>query len=121
MARKSSSRSTSGQGRAPGSAGRPAGPGTGPRDTLLAGMILGAHGLRGELRVSPDSDNPERFRAGRTLLVDGLGERIIASVRGGGPTLIVRLEGIADRESAVALEGRDLRVPLAEARAEATG
>lgn len=102
MARRSSSRSTDPQ-------------------TLIVGVVRGAHGVRGELRVIPDSDNPERFRSGRRLLVEGLGEREIRAVRGTRGDVILSLEGIVDREQARALAGRELRVPRAEARDEAQG
>ena len=69
----------------------------------------------------PDTDNPERFRAGRRVLVEGVGEHQILAVRGTKTDVIVRLEGIVGREAARALAGKELRVPLAEARREAAG
>ncbi len=89
--------------------------------TLVVGVIQGAHGVRGEMRVAPDTDNRERFRAGRRVLVAGLGEREILAVRGTRADVILRLEGIVDRAAAAALGGTELRVPLAEARQEAAG
>ena len=104
MARRSTSRSTD----------RPA-------DTLVVGVIRGAHGVRGELRVTPQTDNAARFRPGRRVLVQALGEREILAARGTSADLILTLAGIASREAARALRGRELRVPIAEARGEAAG
>lgn len=101
MARRSASRSTS-------------------ADTVVAGVVTGAHGLRGEISVAPETDNRERFRAGRRILLDGV-PREILRVRGSATDLILRLEGVADRGAARALAGKELRVPLAEARSEARG
>ena len=88
---------------------------------LVVGVVRDAHGLRGEVRVLLNTDNPDRFRVGARVHVEGLGERAITSVRGGGAGRIVRLEGIADRAAARALRGRELRVTLADARAAAVG
>lgn len=85
------------------------------------GVIRGAHGVRGEFRVAPDTDNPDRFRVGRRVLVEGVGEHVIVAVRGSASELILRLEGIGDRDAAQALRGRTLRVPKSEARSEAAG
>lgn len=108
MARKSTSRSISAAG-------------TGDEGTLVVGVIRGAHGVRGELRVAPDTDNPDRLRPGRRVIVDGLGEREIISARGGGERVILTLAGVADQVAAKALAGRALRVAIHEARREAKG
>ena len=34
---------------------------------VLVGVVLGPHGIRGEVAVSVESDNPERFAPGATL------------------------------------------------------
>ena len=84
-------------------------------------MIRGAHGKSGEVRVSPDTDNPRRFSAGATVHVEGLGERRIVRTRGTAAAPILLLEGFADRESAERLSGRVLSVAIDEARAQASG
>ena len=76
---------------------------------MIVGVIRGAHGLRGELRVMPDTDNPERFRAGRRVLVEGAGEHQILAVRGTKTDVIIRLDGIVGRDAARALAGGYLR------------
>jgi 16S rRNA processing protein RimM len=84
-------------------------------------VIRGAHGVRGEVRVAPDTDNPARFVVGRVVEVEGLGERAIRSVRGVKSELIVALEGVEDRDAAERLRGRELRVPIEDARSETPG
>ena len=109
MARKSTSRST-----------EDLGPEAEQR-RLAVGVIRGAHGTRGEVRVAPDTDNPRRFAAGTSVYVEGLGDRHIVRQRGTLTEPILLLEGIADRESAARLSGRVLWVPIDEARAQASG
>ena len=88
---------------------------------MVVGVVRGPHGLRGEVRVAPDTDNPERFAPGRLVEVEGFGEHRIQSVRGNKGDLIVVLEGIADRAAAEKVRGRVLRVSIEEARRETAG
>jgi 16S rRNA processing protein RimM len=72
---------------------------------LLAGEVGKPHGLSGEVYVVPISDDPGRFDPGSTLLRESGDALIVASSRTHGNRLLVRFEGIADRESAEALRG----------------
>ena len=83
---------------------------------LIVGLVRGAHGVRGEVRIDPRTDISDRFQRGRTLLCDGVGALEIATVRGTPGSPIVGFSGHASREQAEALRGRFLRVPAAEAR-----
>jgi 16S rRNA processing protein RimM len=79
------------------------------------------HGVRGEVKVRPRTDVAGRFRKGSRLLCDGVGELIIASVRGAADVPIVRFEGLNTRTDAERIRGRSLRVTRAEARRAAMG
>jgi 16S rRNA processing protein RimM len=85
-------------------------------DGLVVGVIKTPHGVRGEVRVDPRSDVPERFRVGVSLECDGLGPLKIRSIRGTPKEPIVGFEGYASRPDAEPLRGRFLRVGLDEAR-----
>lgn len=75
--------------------------------------MRGAHGVRGELRIEPLTDFPDRFRPGGAVWVRG--ERhAIEDVRPYRDTLLLALEGIASREAAHALRGTLLEVPERE-------
>ena len=98
---------------------------TGPRSTsrsisepdgLVVGVIKTPHGVRGEVRVDPRSDVPDRFRVGASLECDGLGALTIRSIRGTPQAPIVGFEGYASRPAAEPLRGRFLRVAIEEAR-----
>jgi 16S rRNA processing protein RimM len=85
-------------------------------DDPIVGVVGAPHGVHGEVKVHPRTDVAERFRKGSRLLCDGVGELIVASVRGAAVVPIVRFEGHATRTDAERVRGRNLRVTRAEAR-----
>ncbi|HAN87230.1 MAG: ribosome maturation factor RimM [Bacillota bacterium] len=93
---------------------------TNGRDQLvLIGVIMGTHGLGGELRVRPENGDPRRFRGvDRVFLGRGDGtcfqERRVVSERGHGKGSLVSLEGLEDSESAKLLKGYGLFLPQSE-------
>src|SRR5947209_18585442 len=82
----------------------------------IVGVVGAPHGVRGEVKVQPRTDVAERFRKGSRLSCDGIGELVIASVRGTAEVPIVRFEGHSTRTDAERIRGRTLRVSRAEAR-----
>jgi 16S rRNA processing protein RimM len=89
--------------------------------TLVVGLIKGPHGVRGEVRVDPRSDVPERFRAGAVLECEGIGPLRIVSVRGTAVAPVIRFAGYTSRPEADALRDRFLRVGIADARRATAG
>src|SRR5438477_11170 len=87
----------------------------------IVGVVGAPHGVRGEVKVQPRTDVAERFRKGSRLFCDGVGELVIASVRGTTEVAIVRFEGHSTRTDAERIRGRTLRVSRAEARRAAKG
>ena len=83
---------------------------------LAVGMVVGAQGLGGELRVNPASDFPERFTkpGPRWLQRKGTApqEMLLTSGRQlpGRSLFIVRFKGIENRSAAEALVGQTLLV-----------
>jgi len=96
------------------------------QELLVVGRVVAAQGLRGELRVNPLSDFPERFtRPGRRWLRPAQGRRGEAALATevellsgrqlpGKELFVIRLEGVNDRSSAEALVGQELLVPAAD-------
>lgn len=89
-----------------------------PEGWLEIGKIVSVQGLKGEVRVYPDSDFPERFEqpGTRWLLPLGATEpQAIELVKGrylhGKGLYVVQLAGISDRDQAEALKGCKLLVP----------
>lgn len=86
-----------------------------PGDRVVLARIGAAHGIRGEVRVKAFTGVPADIAAygaleasdGRRLVVAGLRPASGA----GTDTLVVRFQGIGDRNEAEALNGLDLLVP----------
>lgn len=86
----------------------------------MIGEIVRPHGLRGEVRVIPLTDRPDRFQ-GMTACVlwdearDLREPRRIARAHGQGESIVLALEGCDTAEAAEALVGRLIAVPESEA------
>ncbi len=84
---------------------------------LKIGTLVAAQGLRGELRVNPSTDFPERFtKPGiRWLQSNAEQPREIKLLAGrqlpGKSIYIIKIAGINDRDSAQSLIGKELLVP----------
>ena len=77
---------------------------------LVVGRVAKAHGVTGEIVVEVRTDDPDsRFAPGNTLRAKpktGPERRYaVESVRDHGGRLLVRLEGVVDRNAAEALKG----------------
>ena len=83
---------------------------------LAVGKVVGAQGLRGELRVNPASDFPERFTqpGPRWLQRKGTAPKEMMLTSGrqlpGRSLFVVRFKGIENRSAAEALVGQTLLV-----------
>ena len=80
---------------------------------VTVGAVRRAHGLRGEVLVAVDSDNPDRFRAGAELFaeVGGCLRRLeVATSRPHRGMRLVRFADVVDRDGAEALRGAPLVV-----------
>ena len=90
------------------------------QELLVVGRVVSAQGLRGELRVNPMSDFPERFtRPGpRWLQTRDGAAREVTLLSGrqlpGKELFVIQLEGVNDRSGAEALVGQELLVPAAD-------
>jgi 16S rRNA processing protein RimM len=91
-----------------------------PIDLVVIGEITRPHGLRGELRVMPTTDRPERFGELAACVLwdpsrDKRETRRIVQARRHGGSVLVSLEGIESVEAARSIVGRLLAVPISEA------
>jgi 16S rRNA processing protein RimM len=89
-----------------------------PADFVEIGKIVAAHGIKGELRVYPNSDFPERFeRQGRRWLLRPQRsepeevELLGGYFQEGKGIYVVRLKGVGDRNAAEALCNSHLLIP----------
>src|SRR5579872_301732 len=82
----------------------------------LVGRITRAHGIRGQVIVTPETDFPdERFRPGAELFVerDGRVEALtITTARFHRERPVIGIDGVATMTDAEKLAGLELRVPV---------
>lgn len=79
------------------------------KDVLL-GVVIGAQGLKGEVKVKTFTESPETLAAYGPLHDAGGRAFRVASCRAGKDVSIVAFEGIADRTAAEGLKGTELFV-----------
>ncbi|HET6751900.1 MAG TPA: ribosome maturation factor RimM [Actinomycetes bacterium] len=89
---------------------------------MVVGRVLRPHGVRGELAVEVLSDAPDRFSPGAELAAgdpDGPGPLrpvTVTAARLHLGRLLLRLEGVEDRDAAGGLRGAWLSIPAEDAR-----
>jgi 16S rRNA processing protein RimM len=88
---------------------------------VVIGEITRPHGLHGEVRVTPLTDDPERFTHLRECIVwdradDRREPRRVAAARRHGEAVVLALAGAGCVDDARALVGRLVAVPASEAR-----
>ena len=83
-------------------------------DDVLLGVVLSAHGLKGEVKVKTFTDKPASLGAYGPLVTDDGRQLVIAQLKPTtGDQVVVRLEGISERNGAENLRGQKLYVPRA--------
>jgi 16S rRNA processing protein RimM len=90
-----------------------------PANAVTVGRIVAAHGVKGEVKVEPLTDFPERFRAGSRLWIDGA-SRLVERGRIQGRIVVIKLRDVDTRSQAEALQGKELVVAEAS-RLEGAG
>lgn len=100
------------QGSQRGSADQPAEP-----RFLVIGQVRKPHGVRGELRVTPYTELPERFAWLKIVFIGDVDPRPIAveGVRYHKDTILLKLAGYDNRDEAESLRGQWLQIPEEEA------
>ncbi|MDZ7271613.1 MAG: ribosome maturation factor RimM [candidate division KSB1 bacterium] len=85
------------------------------RDLVLIGTVRRAHGVRGELLVTPHTDDPARFGLLRELYVavadEGHRRVGVVGARVSNKGVLLRLSEVTDRDTAEALVGAELLIP----------
>ena len=83
-------------------------------DYLIVGEIARPQGLRGELKIKPFTDNPDRFFDLKRIRINGV-MRSLHCLRVHEGYAYIRLEGVYSREAADAVRGALLYVHRDEA------
>ncbi|MDD7408745.1 MAG: ribosome maturation factor RimM [Anaerovoracaceae bacterium] len=84
-------------------------------DRIKVGKIVGAFGIRGELKVLSYADKPHRFEELDSLYA-GKEEYHVKNVRYQKDMVLLRLEGVDDRNAAEKLRGKFLEIDKSELR-----
>lgn len=84
-------------------------------DLIKIGQITGAHGVRGEVRVFPLTDFPERFATLRTALLGPDARKVGVRFKGFVKNMVIlKVEGVDDRDLAEKLRLHYVQVPKSE-------
>ena len=85
---------------------------------LEVGVIAGAHGVHGEMKVFPTTDDHSRFDELKKIILDVNGmnkELIIMQVKHLTKFVVLKIEGIDDPNQVMAYRNKSLYVPREEA------
>ena len=85
---------------------------------LQVGVISSTHGIRGEVKVFPTTDDPARFKKLKKVLLDTGKERLeleIQSVKFFKQFVIVKFRGIDNMNDIEKYKGKSLMVPREDA------
>lgn len=76
---------------------------------LTVATVLKPQGVRGEIKVKALTDSAENLKTLKTVRIDGK-EYSVLSVRAQGDTAYLTLKGVAERNAAELLRGKDVTV-----------
>ena len=79
------------------------------KEPLTIATVLKPQGIRGEIKVKALTDSAEDLKSFKRVLLDGE-EYSVLSVRAQGDIAYLTLKGIADRNAAELLRGKDITV-----------
>ena len=84
-------------------------------DTIKAGRIVNAHGIRGEVRVQPRDGDPHFLTRFQTFYLDGQPVTPIAN-HVHKSFALMKFPGVDDMDAALALKNKDLYIRREDAR-----
>lgn len=85
---------------------------------LEAGVIIGTHGVRGEVKITPWGDSPDFLCDFRTLYIDGKPVKV-RSARTNKTQVLVALEGCETVEDAMRYKGKVVSICRDDAKLSA--
>lgn len=84
-----------------------------PDELIVVGRIVAPHGVRGDLRILPDTDRPEIFKTLKRLKIGGKFYKLLSG-RPHKNVYILHVEGVDDRNMAETLIDKIVEVPFSE-------
>ncbi|GAC1508498.1 MAG: ribosome maturation factor RimM [Chloroflexota bacterium] len=83
---------------------------------MIVGRVAGPFGVRGEMKVEPYTDDPERFGALKHVYLDASRRRYpVERSRKHKNLVVLKLEGVDSPEAVRALAAPEIAIPRAEA------
>lgn len=82
-------------------------------DLITVGRIVAPHGVRGDLRILPDTDRPSIYKKLKELVIGGKPYHLV-SARPHKNVYILHLAEVNDRNMAETLIGKQVEVPFSE-------
>ena len=82
-------------------------------DRITVAIVLKPQGIRGEIKVKAMTDSADDLTAFKSILIDGVAYSVL-SVRAQGEFAYLGLKGIADRNAAELLRGKEIEVEREE-------
>ncbi len=79
-------------------------------DLYTIGQIVAPHGVRGDVRIYPDTDFPDRFLHMKYGYIGGKKYDVVAA-RLHKRVVLMKFAGVEDRNAAELLRGKELQVP----------
>lgn len=80
------------------------------KEILRVGKIVNTHGLKGEVKVIPLTDDPKRYNELEFVLIDGI-KRNIENCKFQKDRVIVKVEGINSIEEAEKYKNKYMEIP----------
>lgn len=78
-------------------------------NTLVVGAVVKAQGIKGELKIKPFTDDINRFKKLKNVLIDGVNYKVLGA-KIAVDFVILSLEGVYDRNTAETFRGKLLHV-----------
>lgn len=76
---------------------------------IIVGKIFNAHGIKGEIKVFPMTDDTARFKKMKSCIING-NDTKIESVKLAKDHVILKLENLNDRDEAIKLKGTFIEI-----------
>ncbi|GAB6170033.1 ribosome maturation factor RimM [Clostridium carnis] len=80
------------------------------KEILRVGKIVNTHGLKGEMKVIPLTDDPKRYKELEFVLIDGI-KRNLEGCKFQKDRVIVKIEGIDNIEQAEKFKNKYIEIP----------
>lgn len=83
-------------------------------DFLSIGKIVNTHGIKGEVKILPTSEDPTRYKKLKKVFIDGV-EKNVLGCKLQPSRIILKIEGIDSIEDATPLKNKEIKIPRQDA------